>query len=37
MVDMTAILPGCGAWLVMVVVMWFVIDRVERKKRNRFW
>ena len=38
MLEAAEILPGCGAWLVVVVVMWFVVDRVERKRHNnRYW
>ena len=31
------ILPGCGVWVVEVLVLWVIVDRLERRKRNRFW
>lgn len=37
MVEAAAILPGCGAWIATVIVLWLVVDRVERKRGNRYW
>lgn len=37
MQEVLRIFPGCGAWAVVVLVLWIIVDRAERKRRNRFW
>jgi len=37
MQEVLRILPGCGVWVVAVLVLWVIVDRAERKRRNRYW